>query len=127
MISRGGLTDELYLCALRGRLNTHEYVLNTRGHRPVPDDVTHHAHATEGHHSARCLHRLRARRKQAVMTARLQRRRSIYRGASGVTISGRDTLGRRVLVFVSDTDEHDPADVVANIKAGRWPFDSTPD
>lgn len=57
--------------------------------------------------------------------ARVQVRKGNYRGESGHLISGRDTGGRKVAVFVPG--DRAAADVaVANIKAGRPAFASTP-
>jgi hypothetical protein len=60
--------------------------------------------------------------------ARLQRRQSTYRGEAGTLVSGHDTHGRRVRVFVPDDDPHGHtgASVVANVRAGRPAFGTGP-
>jgi hypothetical protein len=56
--------------------------------------------------------------------ARLQRRQSTYRGEAGTLVSGQDTHGGRVRVFVPDDDPngHTGESVAANVRAGRWAF-----
>jgi hypothetical protein len=56
--------------------------------------------------------------------ARLSRRRSTYRGELGMLVSGQDTHGRRVRVFVPDNDPngHTGESVVTNVRAGRRAF-----
>lgn len=55
-------------------------------------------------------------------TTRLQVRASTYRGEAGFLICGTNAHGARVSIFVTTREEAEA--VRANLRAGRWAFES---